>query len=293
MSIMDKNNDPLADEAALQAHISAALAAQPPYGWQLELIHAVVTRSFNPLVIGEQNLAKKPCLFVANHSLFALDGYILAPLMLSRYERWLRGLGDRFLFANESMAKNILKFGGVMGHPEVCSALMEAGQDLMVFPGGAHEAVKPADQIYTLQWKDRHGFVRLAAKHGYTIQPFGMIGPDEFYGHLLEGKDLPQSPVGKLLKSLGVLNDDTRADMLPPIPIGSLGTLWPKPERVYLGFAEPIDLNEYKGKALSKTELHGIREQVADAIEEQINELLLTRERTKHEDGLLRRILTI
>ncbi|MFV0277862.1 MAG: hypothetical protein ACK5HY_11835 [Parahaliea sp.] len=39
----------------------------------------------------------------------------------------------------------------------VCEALMEAGEDLLAFPGGAHEAVDPAAAICELQ-KEHYGF---------------------------------------------------------------------------------------------------------------------------------------
>ena len=180
-----------------------------------------------------------------------------------------------------------------MGHPEVCSALMRDRQDLLVFPGGAHEAVKPASSVYELQWKERYGFVRLAAKHGYTIMPFGLVGPDEFYGHYMEGQDLPDSALGQLLKRMGLLDDDIRSDILPPIPVGALGTPFPKPQRCYLGFGDPISLSQYKGKNLTSKRLKILRTEVAEQIETQLAELLFAREQHKGKDSLLRRILTL
>ena len=293
MSIFDKDNDPLAEEEALQRHISMALDVPEPRGLELEVSYRLVKRLFDPMIIGADNIPDRPCLFVGNHSLFALDGWVLAPVMLKELGRFVRGLGDRFLFASDRVGDRVLKAGGVMGHPEVCSALMQDGRDLIVFPGGAHEAVKPASEMYELQWKERYGFVRLAARHGYTIMPLGMVGPDEFYGHLMEGQDLPDSRLGQLLKSFGVLTDDTRSDLLPPVPVGALGTLFPKPQRCYIGFGEPIDLSAEKGKRLGKRRLQEIRGQVAEQIETQLAELLFTREQNKGGDSLLRRILTL
>jgi 1-acyl-sn-glycerol-3-phosphate acyltransferase len=170
---------------------------------------------------------------------------------------------------------------------------MKDRQDLLVFPGGAHEAVKPASAKYELQWKERCGFVKLAARHGYTIMPFGLVGPDEFYGHFMEGQALPESALGRLLTYLGVLNENTRRDILPPIPVGSLGTLFPKPQRCYLGFGRPINLSRYRGKTLPKKTLLSIRAEVAEQIETQLAQLLITREQHKGKDGLLRRLLTL
>jgi len=293
MSAFDKDNDPLGDKDALARHIEIALTIEPPSGLDLELSYQMIKRLFNPMILGAENIPERPCLFVGNHSLFALDGWIIGPLMTRELNRFPRGLGDKFLFANPKVGDFVLKRGAVMGNPEVCSALMKAGADLIVFPGGAHEAVKPASMKYELQWKERYGFVKLAARHGYTIMPFGLVGPDEFYGHLMEGRDIPGSPLGSLLRRLGLLNDNVRADVLPPVPVGALGSLLPKPQRCYLGFGEPVDLARYKGRTPTKKEQKSIRAEVAEQIETQLAELLFAREQHKGEDGLLRRLLTL
>ena len=293
MSMFDKDNQPLSEEEALQRHIELALETDEPGGLQLEIAYRAIKTLFNPVVIGEENLPDSPCLFVGNHSLFALDGWVLGPVFMRELNRFARGLGDRFLFANDKIGDIVLRAGGVMGHPEVCSALMKDGQDLLVLPGGAHEAVKPARDMYELQWKERYGFVKLAAKHGYTIMPIGLVGPDEFYGHLMEGEDLPEAPIGRLLQRMGILTDDTRRDMLPPVPVGALGSLFPKPQRCYIGFGEPIDLSQYKGRTPTKKQQQAIRSQVAEQIETQLAELLFTRAQNRGRDSLLRRLLTI
>ena len=293
MSMFSKDSDPLGEKEALARHIRLALAVERPSGMELELSYRLVKRLFNPVVLGAENIPDRPCLFVGNHSLFALDGWVLGPLMLKELKRFPRGLGDKFLFASAGIGDFILKRGAVMGHPEVCSALMRAGEDLIVFPGGAHEAVKPASMKYELQWKERYGFVKLAAKHGYTIMPFGLVGPDEFYGHLMEGRDIPDSALGTLLKRLGLLNENTRSDILPPIPVGALGSFLPKPQRCYLGFGQPIDLARYSGRTPTRKEQQTIRAAVAEQIETQLAELLFAREQQKGEDSLLRRLLSL
>ena len=293
MSLFDKDNDPLGDKEALQRHIQRALAVGAPRGLSMELGYRVIKRMFNPMIVGAQNIPRQPCLFVGNHSLFALDGMVITPLFLKELNRFPRGMGDKFLFSNRNIADFLISNGLVMGHPQVCTALMEDQQDVLVFPGGAYEAVKPTSKLYELQWKERYGFVKLAAVHGYTIMPFGLVGPDEFYGHLMEGQELPDSALGKLLTLMGLLNDDFRSDILPPIPIGSLGTPFPKPQRCFLGFGKPVDLSRYKGKTLAKKTLQTVRAQVSAEIETQLSQLLVIREECKGSDSLLRRLLTL
>jgi 1-acyl-sn-glycerol-3-phosphate acyltransferase len=263
MSVFNKDNQPLADELALQQHIDRALAVKAPSTLEIEIAYRAVKGLFNPMVLGMENIPDRPCLFVGNHSLFALDGLVIMPVLLKKLRRFPRSMGDKFLFSNQLSADILIRNGAVMGHPQVCSALMNDGQDLLVFPGGAHESVKPASELYELQWKERYGFVKLAASHGYPIMPFGLVGPDEFYGHIMEGQELPHSAVGRLATRLGLLDENFRSDILPPVPIGSLGTPFPKPQRCYLGFGQPIKLDRYKGQTLSKKSLKNIRAKVA------------------------------
>lgn len=294
MAAFDKDNQPLADAEALEHHIKKALSIPEPRGIDITLTYQMIKRIFKPEIVGAENIPDTPCLFVGNHSLFALDGAVLLPIFIQRLNRFPRSMGDRFLFSNRRVSDILMRSGGVMGHPTVCQALMEDKQDLLVFPGGAHEAVKPASQLYELQWKERYGFVKLAAEYGYTIMPFGLVGPDEFYGHLMEGQDLPDSALGKLLTHLGLLNENIRSDILPPIPIGSFGTIFPKPQPCFLGFGQPVDLSRHRGKKrLAKKTLHSIRAEVAAEIEEQIAELLEIREQNKGDNGLLRRLMML
>ncbi len=280
------------DDPRLRRHIEKALAADPPSGIEFELGYRIIQQLFKPRVFGAENLPEKPCLFVGNHSLFALDGMVLNPVMQKQYGRFLRPLGDRFLFSLPSSENLLLSRGAVVGHPQVCSALMEAGHDLLVFPGGAHEAVKPKRDLYTLQWRQRYGFVKLAAQHGYTIMPFGMVGPDDFYDHLIEGEDIPDSALGQLLRRLGLLTEETRPDLLAPIPVGILGSWLPKPQRCYIGLGKPVDLKALKGRSLTPARLRSLRSRVAKEIERQLEDMLAQRELEREQDGLLRRLLT-
>ena len=182
--------------------------------------------------------------------------------------------------------------GAVLAHPDVCSALMEAGHDLLVFPGGAAEANKTAQERYSLVWRERYGFVRMAAKHGYNITPFGMVGPDEGWEHVVEGHDILHSRLVKMLQGMGLIGD-IRDDILPPIPRGLFNTLIPKPQHCFLAFGESIEVPDRRGKkGLSERIQKSTRKQTADSIESLVKEMLAMRTRHRSEDGTLRRFLT-
>jgi 1-acyl-sn-glycerol-3-phosphate acyltransferase len=63
---------------------------------------------------------------------------------------------------------------------ESCLAALEAGEQLLVTPGGMREA-QPSRDFYRLRWEGRFGFVRLALKTGAPIVPLAVVGGPEAY----------------------------------------------------------------------------------------------------------------
>ncbi|CAA0092993.1 lysophospholipid acyltransferase family protein [Zhongshania aliphaticivorans] len=290
MAFTDKNAEPYSGQDLVR-YIDKALKVSPPKSKVRNFSYKIIKRMFQPQLLDVQNIPSQPCLFVANHAMYAVDGPIIGLPMLAEQGRFIRALSDKFLWnpVNESL---LLNQGVVIGHPEVCSALMDNGSDLIVFPGGAHEATKSADKKYQLLWKERYGFIRLAAKHGYTIVPTAIVGPEDFYDHLIEGEDLPDTLIGRALTLLGLINENTRSDLMGPIPLGLFRTLIPKPQKCYIQFGEPLDLSEYKGKQLTQETMIPLRQQVADDINGMIALLLKARDKDRARSGRIRRLLT-
>ena len=81
MNTHDKHTHPLDDDAVLAEHIEQALAAEPQTGWEFETLYRLNKRLFKTTVIGAENIPDKPCMFVGNHSLFALDGWVIMPII--------------------------------------------------------------------------------------------------------------------------------------------------------------------------------------------------------------------
>jgi 1-acyl-sn-glycerol-3-phosphate acyltransferase len=290
MAFTDKNAEPYSGQDLVR-YIDKALRVTPPQSTIRKLSYKLIKHVFQPQLLDTQKIPERPCLFVANHALYAVDGPVIGLPMLAEQGRFIRALSDKFLWHsfNEDL---LLNQGVVIGHPEVCSALMDNGSDLIVFPGGAHEATKSADKKYQLLWKERYGFIKLAAKHGYTIVPTAIVGPEDFYDHLIEGEDLPDTLVGRALSLLGLINENTRSDLMGPIPLGVFGTLIPKPQKCYVQFAEPLDLSKYKGKRLAEKTMLSLRQRVADDINTMIETLLTTQAKDRKRIGRIRRLLT-
>ncbi len=285
--------DRLEPSPELQAHIDRVLSVQVPNGTGVALGAAFLRKWFKPTFVGLERLPSKPALFVGNHSLLALDAFSFHMLLHFDYGRFLRPLGDKTLFANPQYADAVIALGAAVGKPEVVTALMAAGKDLLLYPGGTYEAVKSPEHRYELMWQHRYGFIRLAAQMGYTIVPFASVGPDEYFDQHLTGPEVQTAQLTQLLVKMGLLPADMRSDLIPPIPSGVFGTLMPKPKSTFFGFCKPLDLSDYAGKEPTKRQQQNLRAKVEDAIDEEIKNLLLLRERSRHKDGLLRRILSV
>ena len=277
-------------EEEIAALIDKFLAIEGPDERSFKRLNWFIQRYFAPTIVGLENIPDEPTLFIGNHAMFGLDGMILMPTVYQQTGRFLRAMADNAWFQT-STGEKMANSGMVLGHPAVCGALMDAGQDLLVFPGGAAEANKTVGEKYSLVWRERTGFVRMAAQHGYNITPFGMVGPDDWWDHAIEGRELLHSRPVKLLQKLGLLGE-IREDLVPPLPRGLFNTLLPKPERCFLAFGEPIEVPDCRGKTVSKAIQKAVRDETAERIEDLVADMLLMRAQNKHKEGTLRRLLT-
>mmetsp|Transcript_17552 Transcript_17552/g.49377 ORF Transcript_17552/g.49377 Transcript_17552/m.49377 type:complete len:410 (+) Transcript_17552:67-1296(+) len=192
-------------------------------------------------------------LFVSNHALGGLEMPLFLEGLYAEHNIYARGLGDNFHFIIPGWGETLSAFGAVDGTREVCSALMRAGQPILVYPGGSHEIMKQkSDAKYVLKWKKRTGFARLAIQHGYTIIPTASVGTEDMLDILAD------LPVGFVRKDL-------------TIPV-----FCPNPkllQRVYFSFGKPIETGCIKDKHGDPDVVWKIREQTREAVEELISEL--------------------
>jgi len=269
------------------------LAYQPPSPAALRARTALARAYFNPCFSGLDDFnPARPALWVGNHTLYGLlDVPLMVEHLYSRHGILLRGLGDRGHFKLPGWGRLLIEAGMVLGSPEHCAALMEAKQHILVFPGGGREVMRRKGEAYQLIWKQRTGFARLAIEHGYDIIPFGSVGPDENFRILLDAKDISESRLWKLLSQRLPLDAYTRnGDMIPPLARGLGLTLLPRPQRYYFGFGRRIRTSHLGRDASDTDAVWRLRERVAGAVEQQIDELLAFRksDRKKHWSPLRR-----
>lgn len=236
---------------------------------------------FDPSFRGLDKLdLTRPALFVGNHTIY---GLLDIPLMVNQiYQQhgvYLRSLGDHahFLFPGWHQ---MLKAGGMVdGTPENCRKLMQAGESILVFPGGSREVMRRKGDDYQLFWKSRTGFARLAIEQGYDIIPFASVGPNECFDIRLDANDFLKKPwVSKTIQHLKLQKIMRDGDVFLPIAGGLLGMPVPKPQKFYFSFAERIKAQNFIDHPDSALQL---RIQVEDAVQEQIRVLKQLRDYEK------------
>jgi 1-acyl-sn-glycerol-3-phosphate acyltransferase len=177
-----------------------------------------------------------PMMLVGNHTLMGLyDATMLFLELFDRRGLLVRGLGDHGHFAIPLWRDLACFFGVVDGTPENCARLLADGETLLVFPGGAREVAKRKGEKYRLIWKDRVGFVRVAARAGCPLVPFAAVGAEEAWDIVLDADDLLAGPLGALADRFGF-----RRDAVFPILRGIGPTPLPRPQRLYFRFFPPV-----------------------------------------------------
>jgi 1-acyl-sn-glycerol-3-phosphate acyltransferase len=183
-------------------------------------------------VEGIERVPEGRVLIIANHGgQIAWDGLLLATaLLLDRNPpRLVRAMGERFIGNAPVVSWLIPRIGHVLGDPENCRRLLEAGEAIMVFPEGVRGISKPIFERYQLR-EFGSGFVRLAVATGTPVVPVGIVGTEE----ATPGVNAP-----RIARALG----------LPSFPVtpffpwlGPLG-LAPLPTKVRILFDEPVILD--------------------------------------------------
>jgi 1-acyl-sn-glycerol-3-phosphate acyltransferase len=198
----------------------------------------------------EQLPAKGPFLLVANHSgQIPLDaGMIaLATTLEAPSPRAVRGMTEKWIPGLPWASTVMSRSGMVVGTPENCRLLLNAGEPVLVFPEGLRGIVKTWDRRYRLQ-EFGHGFMRLALETGAPIVPVAVIGGEE------------QMPALAEIPSLG------RLVGLPTFPL--VLTALPFPSKYRLHFGEPMRFPRTEDEADVEKNVAEVKQRIQELIDE-------------------------
>ncbi|KAF0914405.1 hypothetical protein E2562_028495 [Oryza meyeriana var. granulata] len=206
------------------------------------------------IVRGLSGLPKQgPAVLVGYHMLM---GFELGPLVtgvLSSTGIHIRGLAHPFMFDKKKEElmpdPSYYDMHRIMGAVPVTAAnfykLLAEKHFVLLYPGGAREALHRKGEEYKLFWPEQSEFVRMASRFGATIIPFGVVGEDDICDMLLDYDDLMKIPfydiLDKMLNGDGVkLRTNSTGELkdqgIHPVVVA------PKiPGRFYFIFGKPIE----------------------------------------------------
>ncbi|XP_030466933.1 phytyl ester synthase 1, chloroplastic-like [Syzygium oleosum] len=144
-----------------------------------------------------------PVLLVGYHMLMGLEIYSLVEEFLREKNVVVRGVAHPMLFSRRT--ENPFSEFGLFDWMKVFGAVPVTGSNLfkllstkshvLLYPGGAREALHRKGEVYKLFWPEQPEFVRMAARFGATIVPFGTVGVDDITEMVLDYDDLMKIPV--------------------------------------------------------------------------------------------------
>jgi len=279
--------------AEVQGLVPVARFTPPPLH-TVKAANALARGYFKPQFTGLENVNPiNPALLVGNHTIYGmLDGPLLFEKLYESKGIVLRSLGDHMHFKVPLWRDVLKQSGAVPGTRENCARLMEAGEHILVYPGGGREVAKRKGEKYKLTWKTRTGFCYMAIKHQYPIIPVASLGADDAFDVVLDAYDFMRTPVARrILKSKLISNQTANGDLLMPLAKGIGPTLIPRPEKFYFSFGEPIDTRPYAGQENNKERLWQLRYQVMQSLERELEKLRVMRAGDS-DVGLWRKLLT-
>ncbi|ERN16884.1 hypothetical protein AMTRI_Chr02g264470 [Amborella trichopoda] len=220
-----------------------------------------------------------PVLFVGYHMLMGLELSPLVGEILREKKILLRGLAHPLLFSKRSESSTqdpssfdaIRNFGGVPVSPSNIFKLLSRKAHVLLYPGGVREALHRKGEEYQLFWPERSEFVRMAAKFGATIVPFGVVGEDDIVELVVDYNDLMSFPPARDFIKQGnkehvrlrtdVTGELANQDMYCP------GLLPKIPGRFYYLFGKPIETRERKAELRDKEEAHKLYVYIKSEVE--------------------------
>lgn len=152
-----------------------------------------VLRYFDTSVEGAQNIPEGASLLVGNHSHFGVDSLAFFPAVYDATGRIPRGMALRSLFGVPGLKWLMHQLGAVEGTRSSCVDLLECGEMVVTYPGGAKDSIKGREDRYTLMWGERDGFADVALRADAPVVPFAAIGPDEVFP-VLNNRGLVSAP---------------------------------------------------------------------------------------------------
>jgi 1-acyl-sn-glycerol-3-phosphate acyltransferase len=199
---------------------------------------------FRAEVHGVEQMPEGKALVVGNHNagITFLEPMFLARVIYRRNGELLRYLAHDTIVDLPGLGPLLTSLGAIRASHETAAKAFAAGQKVMVFPGGNHEAFRPFRDRHKVDFGGKKGFLRLALRHQVPIVPVLSIGGHETFFVLRRGRR-----IADILGTRRLLRSESF-----PIFVGLPWGVWvgpmfhlPLPAKCLVEVGPPITLDGY------------------------------------------------
>lgn len=200
-------------------------------------------------VSGFENVPDEPVLFVGNHSGGANvpDSYVFLLAYTTYFTvegRPLIGLAHRVITHTPYIGDLARKFGVVAAGPAKAAEMLAQGANVLVYPGGDVESLRPWRDRHRIDFDGRKGFLRLAHENKVKIVPVVATGGHDTFFVWNDGRRMARlTGIDRLLRVKSLPFSSSIPWLFMP---GDLPHV-PLPAKIRIHVMPPIDLHELFG----------------------------------------------
>ncbi|XP_010414904.1 PREDICTED: acyltransferase-like protein At1g54570, chloroplastic [Camelina sativa] len=231
-----------------------------------------------------------PVLLIGYHMLMGLELGPMSEAFIKEKNILFREMAHPVLYSDNNPSKEfdysdwIKVFGAYPVTATNLFKLLSSKSHILLFPGGAREALHNRGEQYKLIWPEQQEFVRMAARFGATIVPFGTVGEDDIAELVLDYNDLMKIPIlNDYIKDLTLdtkqfkLREESDGDVANQ-PLYIPGLVPKIPGRFYYLFGKPIETKGRPELVKDREEANQVYLEVKAEVENSIAYLLKKRE---------------
>lgn len=176
------------------------IRAQQPV-WNFLLDHY-----FRMELRGLDRLPDPPCLLVGIHAggILPIDAYAFGFAMYRElgFSRVARGTAHDFLTSSPVIGDYLGKIGVIPASPEGISAALAQGEDVILYPGGDLDSLRPWWKRDEVVFGGRKGWIRMALEAQVPIVPVANVGASDTLFVLTGGEKIAKAlQLDKLLRA--------------------------------------------------------------------------------------------
>jgi 1-acyl-sn-glycerol-3-phosphate acyltransferase len=220
----------------------------------LRLIAEPMQRYFEADVIGLEHVIEGGGqLFVGNHNggACAPEIFLFGAAVYRRFglDALPYGLAHQLVGLFPPFARALIPLGAVRASPGNAARIFARSRNVLVYPGGDEESMRPSSQRDQIVFAGRTGYVRLALRHGVPIVPVVTFGAHDVFVVLDDGRWIAERLGLDRLVRLKVM--PTVLCLPWGITLGPLLPFIPLPARVRLEVLPPLRF-ERQGEAAAR-----------------------------------------